>query len=244
MYPIVRTMISAILSPAKATARVVNVTGDGTRTPTSNYRLHRHVYTSVPFTGIDTSAATKHGIKVAKIPGGATGNADSCVEMAMFLMLGLLRRQVFIMGLGSIGISLAKRLHPFGVKIIPTKRSWEEGPFDAKNSCNFEGGLVDVKGNHRDIHDFAREANIVVCCLGMNTETGAILVNIARGGLLDYQAVFRHLKSGRLGGLGMDVAWNEPFDPDDDILKFPNVVGEVALQLHSGKPLKGIEIVN
>ncbi|KAJ0707951.1 putative D-isomer specific 2-hydroxyacid dehydrogenase, NAD-binding domain-containing protein [Helianthus annuus] len=93
---------------------------------------------------------------------------------------------------------------------------------------------------------------------------GGLLVNIARGGLLDYKAVYEGLESGHLGGVGMDVAWMEPFDPNDPILKFPNVlltphvagvtessyrsmakvVGDVALQLHSGKPLTGIEYAN
>lgn len=49
-------------------------------------------------------------------------------------------------------------------------------------------------------------------------------MNIARGGLLDYEAVKRNLESGQLGGLGMDVAWTEPFDPDDPILMFKNVI--------------------
>lgn len=53
---------------------------------------------------------------------------------------------------------------------------------------------------------------------------GGLLVNIARGGLLDYKAVYDYLGSGHLGGLGIDVAWTEPFDPDDDILKFGNVI--------------------
>lgn len=53
---------------------------------------------------------------------------------------------------------------------------------------------------------------------------GAILINIARGGLLDYDAVLTHLKSGHLDGLGIDVAWTEPFDPDDAILRFPDVI--------------------
>lgn len=51
-----------------------------------------------------------------------------------------------------------------------------------------------------------------------------MLINIARGGLLDYNAVLDNLKSGHLGGLGIDVAWSEPFDPDDAVLKFPNVI--------------------
>lgn len=251
--------------------------------------------------GVDINAATKHGIKVARIPGGATGNAASCAEMAIYLILGLLRKQnqmkisveqkkigepigdnlqgktVFILGFGTIGIYLAKRLRPFDVKILATKRSWD---MLAQDSSKSEGyiDLVDERGNHADILKFASKADIVVCCLAMNSETtgivnndfisamrkGAILINIARGGLLDYDAVLTHLKSGHLGGLGIDVAWTEPFDPDDAILRFPDViitphvagvtefsyrymakvVGDVALQLHAGKPFTGIEIVN
>ncbi|RZC16054.1 Glyoxylate reductase [Glycine soja] len=93
---------------------------------------------------------------------------------------------------------------------------------------------------------------------------GGLLVNVARGGLVDYEAVINHLESGHLGGLGTDVAWTEPFNPDDQIFKFKNVimtphvagvtehsyrsmakaVGDVVLQLHAGLPLTGIELVN
>ncbi|KAK9713664.1 hypothetical protein RND81_06G043100 [Saponaria officinalis] len=246
--------------------------------------------------GVDVDAATEHGIKVARIPAQNTGNAASCAEMAIYLMLGLLRMQkkmeisvklrrlgepagatlfgktVFIMGLGSIGCELAKRLKPFDVRIIATKRSWTSN----ENDC--VANLVDEKGTHDDVHKFASMADIVVCCLNMNRETagivnhsfiqcmkkGAYLVNIARGGLLDYDAVLHSLESGHLGGLGIDVAWVEPFDPNDRVLQFPNViitphvagvtehsyrsmakvVGDVALQLHEGKPMTGIELVN
>ncbi|XP_050375780.1 uncharacterized protein LOC126793333 [Argentina anserina] len=249
--------------------------------------------------GVDIDAATKFGIKVARIPSHATGNAASCAEMAIYLMLGLLRKQnemqtsikqrmlggpigetllgktVFILGYGNIGMDLAKRLKPFGVKIIATKRNWDT---HLDYSCQSNGDLVDEKGGHEDIHTFASSADIVVVCLCLNIETvgivnksfissmrkGALLVNIARGGLLDYDAVLYSLKSGHLGGLGMDVAWTEPFDPDDPILKLKNVlitphvagsteysyrstskvVGDVAIQLHEGKPLTGLEFVN
>ncbi|XP_065847515.1 uncharacterized protein [Euphorbia lathyris] len=257
--------------------------------------------------GIDIDAATKCGIKVARIPGDVTGNAASCAEMAIYLMLGLLRKQnelqvsvkqkklgepigetllgktVFILGFGNIGIELAKRLQPFGVKIIATKRNWRSelqvshqpnGPVQNR----VVEDMVDEKGHHGDIYEFAGKADIVVSCLSMNIETagivnksfissmrkGALLVNIARGGLLDYEAVVDHLKSGHLGGLGIDVAWTEPFDPDDPVLMFDNVlitphvagvtehsyrsmakvVGDVALQFHAGSPWTGIEIVN
>ncbi|GAV69540.1 2-Hacid_dh domain-containing protein/2-Hacid_dh_C domain-containing protein [Cephalotus follicularis] len=257
--------------------------------------------------GVDIDAATKNGIKVARIPGDITGNAFSCAEMAIYLMLGLLRKQnemqisvkqkklgepvgetlfgktVFIMGLGNIGINLAKRLRPFGVKIIATKRSWSSHSQAFESTAvPIQNGeiddLVDEKGGHEDIFEFASRADIVVCCLSLNKETagivnksfissmrkGALLVNIARGGLLDYGAIAHNLKSGHLGGLGIDVAWTEPFDPDDPILKFLNViitphvagvtehsyrsmskvVGDVAVQLHTGTPFTGIEFVN
>ncbi|XP_050158024.1 uncharacterized protein LOC126631876 [Malus sylvestris] len=255
--------------------------------------------------GVDIDSATKFGIKVARIPSHVTGNAASCAEMAIYLMLGLLRKQkemqisiklrkvgdpvgetllgktVFILGYGNIGIELAKRLRPFGVKIIASKRSWATQSQDSCQSnvqnCSTEN-LVDEKCVHEDIHKFASIADIVVCCVHLNSETvgivnksfissmrkGALLVNIARGGLLDYEAVSYSLESGHLGGLGIDVAWTEPFDPDDPILKFNNViitphvagvteysyrsmakvVGDVAIQLHEGKPLTGIEFVN
>lgn len=46
------------------------------------------------FAGVDIDAATQHKIKVARIPGHVTGNSASCAEMAIYLMLGLLRKQV------------------------------------------------------------------------------------------------------------------------------------------------------
>ena len=49
------------------------------------------------YEGVDIDAATKYGIKVARIPSAVTGNAASCAEMTIFLMLGLLRKQVSLL---------------------------------------------------------------------------------------------------------------------------------------------------
>jgi phosphoglycerate dehydrogenase-like enzyme len=51
---------------------------------------------------------------------------------------------------------------------------------------------------------------------------GAVLVNVARGGLFDKDAIFRALESGRLGYLASDVAWVEPVDPNDPLVRNPN----------------------
>ncbi|XP_052160913.1 uncharacterized protein LOC127778368 [Oryza glaberrima] len=247
--------------------------------------------------GVDVNAATEHKIKVARIPGSTTGNAVSCAEMAIYLTLGVLRKQkvmdtavkrkdlgipvgdtifgksVLILGFGAIGVEIAKRLRPFGVKILATKRNWSSDTLP----CDIDE-LVDKKGGPEDMYEFAGEADIVITCLLLTNETvgivdhkflsamkkGSYLVNIARGRLLDYDAVFNHLKSGHLGGLGIDVAWTEPYDPEDPILKFSNViitphiagvteysyrtmakvVGDVALKLHSGEPITEVEFVN
>ncbi|KAL6624604.1 hypothetical protein ACP70R_031925 [Stipagrostis hirtigluma subsp. patula] len=236
--------------------------------------------------GVDINAATEHKIKVARIPGTTTGNAISCAEMAVYLTLGVLRKQkemdtavnqrdlgipvgetifgktILILGFGAIGYEVAKRLRPFGVKILGTKRNWSSNALPCDTDT-----LVDKKGVPEDMYEFAGESDIVGI-VGHKflsaMKKGSYLVNIARGRLLDYKAVFNHLESGHLAGLGIDVAWTEPFDPEDPILKFSNViitphvagitenslrtaakiVRDVALQLHSGEPFTGIEFVN
>uniref|UniRef100_A0A0D9WXH8 Phosphoglycerate dehydrogenase n=1 Tax=Leersia perrieri TaxID=77586 RepID=A0A0D9WXH8_9ORYZ len=236
--------------------------------------------------GVDVNAATEQRIKVARIPGKTTGNAVSCAEMAIYLTLGVLRKQkvmdtavklkdlgipvgdtifgksVLILGFGAIGVELAKRLRPFGVKILATKRNWSSDTLP----CDIDE-LVDKKGGPEDMYDLAGEADIVGIVdhkFLSAMKKGSYLVNIARGRLLDYDAVFDNLKSGHLGGLGIDVAWTEPYDPEDPILKFSNViitphiagvteysyrtmakvVGDVALKLHSGEPITEVEFVN
>lgn len=47
------------------------------------------------------------------------------------------------------------------------------------------------------------------------------IVNVARGGLLDYGAVKARLVSEHIGGLGLDVQWHEPVDPDDYFASHP-----------------------
>ncbi|XP_037422370.1 putative 2-hydroxyacid dehydrogenase HI_1556 isoform X1 [Triticum dicoccoides] len=141
--------------------------------------------------------------------------------------------RILILGFGAIGMEIAKRLRPFGVKILATKRNWSSNTV----SCDLDG-LVDKKGGPEDMYELVREADIVITCMTLNNESvgivdhkflsalkkGSYLINIARGRLLDYMAVFNHLESGHLGGLGIDVAWTEPFDQEDPILKFPNVI--------------------
>ena len=58
------------------------------------------------------------------------------------------------------------------------------------------------------------------CALSPAVSTASATLANA-GGLLDYDAVLEGLNSGRIGGVGLDVQWVEPFNPDDPVAKHP-----------------------
>ena len=53
---------------------------------------------------------------------------------------------------------------------------------------------------------------------------GAVLINCARGGLVDEAALVKALEAGRLGGAGLDVTEPEPARPDHPLFRMPNVI--------------------
>jgi lactate dehydrogenase-like 2-hydroxyacid dehydrogenase len=57
----------------------------------------------------------------------------------------------------------------------------------------------------------------VLACSGVTRKIRVLLVLSRPGGLIDYDAARRGLESGHIGGLGLDVQWQEPWDADDFI---------------------------
>lgn len=143
----------------------------------------------------------------------------------------LLGSTVLIYGYGNIGKHLATRLSGFGVNILGIKRSI------LSSTSKHETELIEL-GDQSSFPRMASRADIVIMCCDQNISTfeivdeqflnhmkkGAYLVNIARGGLLNYSDVRKALESGQLGGLAIDVFHTEPFPPDDALLYHPRVV--------------------
>ncbi len=204
--------------------------------------------------GVDLDAARARGIWVANAGASAGANAESVAEHALLLMLAVLRRlpdaqanvragilgaplglaltnrTVCIVGLGAVGRALAARLGPFGARLIGLTRR----PDPSRTAA---AGLAHCYGFDERMIAFGM-ADVLALCLPVTGDTrglidaaafatlpdDACVVNVARGGLLDYAAAFGALSSGRLRGAGLDVFWEEPIAPDDPLLSLPNVI--------------------
>jgi len=202
---------------------------------------------------VDTQAATKHGVYVANVPSKGSGNSASVAEQAIFLMMALARaypqcqqsvragivgspigralagKTVGIIGLGNVGRDLVKRLNGFDVKIIGIEQERSE-------SLRKELGLAFL-GVREDLDYFLRVSDFVVLCAILTEETRHIigknelqkmkptsfLINVARGGLINKEALEWALKEGVIAGAGLDVFWEEPIDPNDPLLNY-NVI--------------------
>lgn len=131
---------------------------------------------------------------------------------------------------------LAVRLAPFGVDLRAVRRSpWDAAVPDGRRDT--AAALLTRKGlAGADLHAMLAEADAVILACNQTAENlgmvddcflnemsrGAALVNVARGGLFDRDAVLRALESGQLGYLASDVAWQEPVDPSDPVVRHPN----------------------
>jgi phosphoglycerate dehydrogenase-like enzyme len=134
---------------------------------------------------------------------------------------------VGILGLGHIGLEVARRAHAFGASVIAVKRTPGEKP-------EFVDELYDESGTERVVE----RSDSLVLCLPSTERTrgflsadriarlkdGAFVYNIGRGTAIDQDALIRALESGRLGGAGLDVTDPEPLPEDSPLWAMPNVI--------------------
>ena len=127
-----------------------------------------------------------------------------------------------LLGLGAISQAVARRAHGFGLRVIGWTPSGRELP--GVQSADFDEVLA--RADFLSVHLALGEHTRGLIGRGALSlvKPGAILINTARGGLVDEAALVEALRSGRLGGAALDVFEQEPLAPDHPLLSLPTVV--------------------
>ena len=182
---------------------------------------------------IDLNAAQARGIKVCNTPG---ANTNAVADLAFGLILATARKipmldrktreggwvrstgaEIYektlgILGLGAIGKAVAKRALGFDMKIMAYDPYLDE---EYARSTNIEAASFDDIIRNADVLSLHlpllnETKNIISADVMRKMKPGTIIVNTARGGLIDEDAAYELLKSNHLGGLGLDAYAQEP----------------------------------
>ena len=197
---------------------------------------------AVGFENIDISAATVRGIPVGHTPGVLTA---ATAQLAITLILDLLRRvseadkavrqgrwqtwepaaflgtslsevTLGLVGHGRIGRAVAAMARSLGMRVIYT---------DGGNGGHSLAEVLaqsDVVSLHAPLTPATQGLVNAQALAAMRP--GAVLVNVARGAMVDTAALTDALRAGRLAGAALDVTDPEPLPADHELLTFPNVI--------------------
>ncbi len=138
----------------------------------------------------------------------------------------LANKRVLIVGTGSVGLECAKRLKAFDAKVLGIDIYDSNSPF------------VDEFYPMEALHEVLPTADVVVLTLPLTEKTRglfgeenlslmkeqSILVNVARGAIIDEQALIQNLSQGRLMGAALDVFEEEPLPETSPLWSLPNVI--------------------
>lgn len=196
---------------------------------------------------VDLEAASRLGMTVCNVPG---RTASVVAEHAFCLLLAASRRMgrmtelmkqgqwpheigyslegktLGILGTGQIGCEMIRRARAFGMRVL----AWSFHPDDEKaRRLDFEYADLDVVLRESDaisVHVKLTEDSrgLIGSKQLASTKPGCIVVNTARGAVVDHAALVDALNSGHLGGAGIDVFAVEPLPANDPLLKCEQVV--------------------
>jgi phosphoglycerate dehydrogenase-like enzyme len=203
---------------------------------------------------VDLEYAARKGIPVCNVPAFLTHGGEDVAEHVMFLALALAKRYrealaslaarrigipsthvlrgkiMGLVGLGRTGSAVVPMARGFGMRVWAVKREVSDGMREAM-------GLEWLRTPHH-LAELLRESDFISLHVPLNEKTkgmigqeeislmkpGAFLINVARGPVVDCAALVKALGENRIAGAGLDVFWNEPADPEDPLLKMPNVI--------------------
>ena len=197
---------------------------------------------------IDIAAATEAGVAVITTPG---VNAEAVADMALALMLACIRRlpdldrgvrsgtwrpdgptrdlagaTVGVVGLGAIGRAVTRRLRGFGCRVLALE------PYPDQDFCaQYEVELTDLESMLPRIDVLTLHAPANRGSRGLigapelrALPRHAVVINTARGELIDQAALAAALSDGDIAAAGLDVFAHEPLALDDPILRAPNTI--------------------
>ncbi len=180
---------------------------------------------------VDTTADLTLGLLLAaarRIPEAdrfvRTGRWDSASPWHpdMFVGRDLSGATLGIVGLGAIGQAVARRAVGFGMRLIGWSRTSRE--VEGVEPVSFDTLLASADFISVNVALTADTRNLLDRAAIARMKPGAVLVNTARGGIVDEQALADALRSGSLFAAGVDVFGREPVEADNPLLDLPNVV--------------------
>ena len=137
-------------------------------------------------------------------------------------------RRMTIVGLGTIGIEIAKRANAFGIHVTGVRRNAQalKPSFvdQVVGADQLDGALVNCDLLVLSAPGVGSTHRMISAPQIARLNRGALLVNIARAGIVDDAAMRAALESGQLGGAVLDVFEREPLDPTDGLWAMKNVV--------------------
>lgn len=142
-------------------------------------------------------------------------------------MRELTGQTMLVVGLGGIGTEVARRAHGLGMRVVATRNSSRQGP-----------DFVDKVGLPDELLALAAQADVVVNATPLTPATtgifdarffaamkaGGLFINIARGRSVVTADLAAALRTGRLGGAGLDVTDPEPLSNGHPLWTMPNVI--------------------
>ena len=198
---------------------------------------------------IDIPAATRHGIQVGNVPDyGMNEVADHAIALAMSMIRKTIEMNAFtknqkwdytkaipihrfsemtvgVIGLGRIGRNFAQKMHALGFKVIGTDPYFKATPETDAYVKPVPMEDVITQSDVISLHCPA-DGNMNLFCAETfkKMKNTAILINVARGGIINEEDLDQALTDGEIGGAALDCMLGEPVSKDSPLFRHENLV--------------------